>query len=174
MARIDPTAYPPALAELLTALPLAPLGPGRPQQAMRARLETVASAFPAGANRDQVAACRAGLWLAFDFLDEAHTISQELHTVEGSYWHGLMHRREPDASNSAYWFRRVGQHPLFEKLAQEAPAVGLQLPAQHWSPFDFIDLCEKYRGSGTEEEMTLRRMQQREWELLFEWCYPGP
>jgi hypothetical protein len=46
-----------------------------------------------------VAACRAALWLAFDFLDESHAVSQELDTPEGSYWHGLLHRREPDFAN---------------------------------------------------------------------------
>ena len=35
------------------------------------------------------AACRAGLWLYHDFLDESHTISQEIETPEGSYWHAL-------------------------------------------------------------------------------------
>jgi hypothetical protein len=34
------------------------------------------------------AACRAGLWLAFDFLDGVAR-SAELHTVEGGYWHVL-------------------------------------------------------------------------------------
>jgi hypothetical protein len=34
-------------------------------------------------------ACRAGLWLAFDCLDESRRISQELHTEEGSYWRVL-------------------------------------------------------------------------------------
>jgi hypothetical protein len=89
MSRIDRADYPPALADLLRALPLAPLGPGKPQQSVRAQLEAVASAFEPGLNPNQVAACRAGLWLAFDFLDETHEISQELHTPEGSYWHVL-------------------------------------------------------------------------------------
>lgn len=63
-----------------------------------------------------------GLLLLWDFLDESHAISQ---TMEGKgtprtadYWHGIMHRREPDAGNAAYWFRRVGSHPAFEQLGR--------------------------------------------------------
>ncbi|MCA9010767.1 MAG: hypothetical protein KDB01_13545, partial [Planctomycetaceae bacterium] len=63
----------------------------------------------------------AGTLLLWDFLDESHTISQ---SMEGKgtprtadYWHGIMHRREPDPGNAAYWFRRVGKHPAFMSLA---------------------------------------------------------
>jgi hypothetical protein len=117
-----------------------------------------------------VAACQSGLWLAFDFLDEAHSLAQDIPTAEGSYWHGIMHRREPDASNAAYWFRRVGEHPIFAALHKEAQDLGMRSGSGAWDPYAFIDLCEKHRGSGTEEEMLLRRVQRREWELLFEWC----
>jgi hypothetical protein len=166
--RLDPSDYPPAIAEILRQLPLAPLGPGQPQQAVRGKLEAVA--FPSGADRDQ-AACRAGLWLAFDFLDESHTISQGIDTREGSYWHAILHRREPDASNAAYWFRRVGEHPIFETLAKEASELGLRLRSGRFDPFDFINQCEQQRGTGSEHELLLRHVQQREWELLFDWCF---
>src|SRR5690242_1748407 len=53
---------------------------------------------------------RAGLYLYFDHLDPAHKIAQDIETPDGSFWHGIMHRREPDDENSAYWFRRVGAH----------------------------------------------------------------
>jgi hypothetical protein len=163
--------YPSVIADLLKELPLAPLGPGKPHQQMRDKLEALSSAFAPGANRDMAAACRAGLWLAFDFHDESHAISQDLTTVEGSYWHAILHRREPDASNAAYWFRRVGEHPIFETLAKEALALGLVSGSVRWNPYDFIDLCEKHRGTGGEQEMLLRRVQRREWELLFDWCF---
>ena len=91
--------------------------------------------------------------------------------VSGRFWHAIMHRREPDASNAGYWFRRVGTHPIFETLAQEAQELGLVLHSGRWNPFDFIDLCEKHRGTGSEQELLLRRVQQREWELLFDWCF---
>ncbi len=108
--------YPPALAELLRGMPMAPLGPGEPIREMRGQLETIASEFASAADRAQAAACRAGLWLAFNFLDESHTISQEIQTVEGSYCTLPTHRREPDAGNAAYWFRRFNDHSVFEPL----------------------------------------------------------
>ncbi|MEJ7593047.1 MAG: hypothetical protein WKF77_15990 [Planctomycetaceae bacterium] len=61
-----------------------------------------------------------GVLLLWDFLHESHEISQ---TMEGrgtprtaDYWHAIMHRREPDAGNASYWFRRVGSHPAFDRL----------------------------------------------------------
>ena len=66
------------------------------------------------------AACPAGLWLLAGDLHHSHTLSQELPTAEGSYWHGIMHRREGDFENAKYWFRRVGQHAVLEELAAEA------------------------------------------------------
>ena len=124
MAAFDPSAYGPAFAALLRDAPRSPLGPGRPDPARRPLLEALAGddAFRPRrvADRRMADACRAGMWLLFDFLDESHAISQEISTAEGSYWHALLHRREPDFSNSAYWFRRVGTHAVFEPLRMEA------------------------------------------------------
>jgi hypothetical protein len=169
----EPTRYAPAVAALLEKLPLAPLGPGQPHEAVHGALAALGdeSFGPRVADRRMAAACRAGLWLAFDFLDESHALSQGIETAEGSYWHGILHRREPDASNAAYWFRRVGDHPVFEALAKEAERLGLRLGPNRWDPFHFIDQCEKHRGAGTEQEALLRRAQRAEWELLFDWCH---
>jgi hypothetical protein len=175
MTTLDLTQVSPAIAELLRQPRLAPLGPGTPNLALREQLQALAEdqAFAPQVVRDRAMAqaCRAGLWLYHDFLDEAHVIAQDLASAEGSYWHGLVHRREPDASNAAYWFRRVGEHPIFEALAQKAEELGLRTGRKRWSPFAFIDQCEQQRDSGSEEEMVLRRVQQCEWELLFAWCY---
>ncbi len=165
----------PVLVDLLRESGLAALAVGRPQEIHRPRLAALTdeSLFGPGElrDRDVAAACRAGLWLTFDFFKESHQISQDLNTPEGSYWHGILHRREPDPANAAYWFRRVGDHPIFKALAKDAQSLGLKLGSGVWNPFDFIDLCEKHRGTDTPVEMMLRRVQRKEWELLFDWCF---
>lgn len=171
---LEASHYPPAIADLLRDLPLAPLGPGQPATHVAGRLGALGESSFAPlrvVDRRMAAACRAGLYLAYDFLDESHKISQDVETPEGSFWHAIMHRREPDASNSAYWFRRVGNHPIFATLATEARALGLRLGDEHWNPFDFIDQCEERRGTNTDQELLLRRVQQKEWQLLFAWCF---
>jgi len=113
---LDPSVYGPVLGPLLAGMPLAPLGPGRPVESARAALESLRleDAFAPGriADADMAAACRAGLWLGYNFLDESHAISQELHTTTGSYWHAILHRREPDTWNNKSWWRRVGTLPV--------------------------------------------------------------
>src|SRR5262245_31217087 len=99
-------------------MPLAPLGPGSPDKTVKDRLEGLGDAFGAAGDRRLADCCRAGLWLAFGFLDQSHEISQGIETAEGSYWHALMHRREPDFGNSKYWFRQLGTHPVYAELAQ--------------------------------------------------------
>jgi hypothetical protein len=170
----DPTHYGPTVAALLAEPRLPQLGPGHPDPKAGAVLRSLtAETLFDRPPRDRAAAsaCLAGLWLWFDHLDESHTISQEISTAEGSYWHAVLHRREPDPSNAAYWFRRVGDHPIFVTLAKEAQDLGLRLGSHRWIPFDFIDWCEKHRGTGTEQEARLRQVQRREWELLFDWCF---
>ena len=101
MNSFDLSAYAPAVQALLAEPRLAPLGPGRANRAARPLLEALDERMfepHAVRDRDLAAACRAALWLYHDFLDESHTISQGVETAEGSYWHALMHRREPDPS----------------------------------------------------------------------------
>src|SRR5205807_5918516 len=130
------------------------LGPGTPNELVRDRLqalriETALAPQPVR-DRDMAACCLAGLWLLHNYLDESHKISQEIDTPTGSYWHGLMHRREPDFSNSKYWFRRVGRHPVFEPLRVEAARLAVDGPGaaafltrqSDWDPYAFVDLCE--------------------------------
>src|SRR5207302_2780656 len=65
-----------------------------------------------------------GLLLYFSCCDEAHAIVQDLTSAEGSYWHAIVHRQEPDASNSSYWFRQVGTHATFTELRVLATSIG--------------------------------------------------
>jgi hypothetical protein len=176
--------YGPVFAELLQERRLMPLGPGSPNSAVRPRLEqvTVEKAFAHSnvRNGDMAACCLAGLWLYHDFLDESHRISQEIDTTSGSYWHGIMHRREPDYGNSKYWFRRVGNHPVFSSLGQAAaeiaaeankPATTVLKYQSSWDPFSFIDLIEASEADRDGCGGVCQQVQQREWELLFDHCY---
>jgi hypothetical protein len=114
-----------------------------------------------------------GLYLYFGCLDEAHSIAQDLDTAEGSFWHGIMHRQEPDPGNAAYWFRRVGKHPVFAALRDEAHRMHFDA-GPGWDPFAFIEFCESARlRPGSEEERIAMRVQLAEWQLLFDYCAKG-
>jgi hypothetical protein len=97
-------------------------------------------------------------------------VAQDLETPEGSYWHALVHRQEPDAGNSGYWFRQVGTHPIFPELRTRAQQIGLTV-GDRWDAFAFIDYCEKARlHPGSAEERIALDVQLAEWQLLFDWC----
>lgn len=153
----NPQQYGPEVAALLVEERLMPLGPGSPDNSVRATL----------AGLETSPACRAGLWLYFDLLHESHEISQELENPDGNFWHAIMHRREPDASNSKYWWRRVGKHLVLESLREQAPLIGYS----YTTPEAFVDYCESVRDSGSREEELARRVQLLEWQLLFDCCH---
>ena len=179
-----PIRYPPQIASLLTNR-LPSLGSGKPDDAQRPMLAalSVESAF---AGREVVVesaarCCLAGLWLWHDFLDESHAISQEIGTIEGSYWHGIMHRRETDYANAKYWFRRVPQHEIFDPLAaasrelasrsQLDPAAEYLATQSTWDASRFVDLCEQIARGRSKCEPLAREIARTEWRLLFEHCY---
>lgn len=178
-----PVAFTPEIDELLAPTRLADVGPGEPNVAARQKLHslTIDSLFKTRVtDRNMAQACLAGLWLYHDFLDESHTISQQIESQEGSYWHGIMHRREPDYANAKYWFRRVGNHPIHSDLCQAArelaqsaehdPATEFLSNQSHWDSFRFVDLCEA-AARGSRCELLCREIQQREWWLLFGYCF---
>ena len=111
---------------------------------------------------------RAGLYIYFDCWDEAHSVAQDINNAEGSYWHAIVHRQEPDASNSGYWFRQVGAHPIFPALKIRAAEIGIPTGSR-WDPIAFIDYCASARP-GSPEEHKAQEVQLAEWQLLFAWC----
>ena len=183
----NPANYGPVLQPLLAAAPLNELGLGRPDRAIWPKLKSIdwTAAFAPHklADSEMAGACRssAPLLVRYDFIDESHTISQSIETPTGSYWHGILHRREPDYGNAKYWFHRVGQHPIFPALAAAAHEITTKdqhdkksvvfANAANWDPFRFVDSCEAAAGGGTALETLCRQIQQCEWELLFDFCY---
>ncbi len=173
--------FPPVVQQLLAAPDGSPrlpeLGPGKPVEGHRQRLASLTIDELCAGHRIKDAAaarcCLAGLWLWNDFLEESHQISQGIETADGSYWHGIMHRREPDPGNAKYWFRRVGSHPVYPVLAAEADRLtgGAYFPAcaGRWDPAAFIDWSLSVRSATVEEE-TARQIAATEWRLLFAEC----
>jgi len=106
--------------------------------------------------------CESGLWLLAGDLDRSHSISQQLDSRDGSFWHGIMHRREGDFGNSKYWFRRVGDHPVLEEIADRCGGI-------YDDPFDFIDRCSRSVGTDSEEENQCQAAQWAEWQALMVW-----
>jgi hypothetical protein len=165
--------------------PLNELGPGTPQESARdslAELSPQALFAPHDVHdADMAACCIAGLWLRFDFLDESHRVSQSIDTPDGSYWHALMHRREPDYANAKYWLRRTGAHPVHVRLAEAAgdlarearpdPPAAFLTQQTAWNALRFADLCEEALDGSPPLHTLCRRIQQAEWELMFDHCW---
>src|SRR4051812_1637732 len=105
----DPSSYGPRIEQLLALdgrgerlMPLASGTCSSPEAYKLLQATSARELFPGSRVPE---AAMAGLYLYFSCLDEAHTIAQSIETPDGSFWHGIMHRQEPDAGNAGYWFR---------------------------------------------------------------------
>lgn len=151
----------------LRTMPLAPLKCSSAEARAELNGLKASDLFPSAESSE---GALAGLYLYFSCLDEAHKIAQDLNTQEGSFWHGIMHRQEPDAANAGYWFRQVGRHPIFPELRFEAHKAGFDTGTD-WDPFAFIEFFEAARvRPGSPEENLARQVQLIEWQLLFDYC----
>ncbi len=179
---LPPDLFHPKVWGLLAGDRLPELGPGQPVSAVRSQLAQLTPrevlAVPV-VDANASAACLAGLWLWFDYLHESHEISQGLHTAEGSYWHAIMHRREPDYSNSKYWWRQTGEHPVFallgpaarELAGDEPPSAARFLAVQaSWDPYRFVDLCQQAASGPAPLTLLCQRIQRLEIHHLLHHC----
>jgi hypothetical protein len=119
----------------------------------------------------------AGLLLFLGDWEQAHELAQNISTADGSYWHAIVHRQEPDAGNAGYWFRQVGSHPIFPALRDKSAAILQQYPGadfrlrSKWDPHAFIELCEiAVRQPDSDTERAAIDIQHAEWLLLMDWC----
>lgn len=120
---------------------------------------------------DLTASIRAGLYLYLGCWDDAHNAADSVENPDGYFWHAIVHRQEPDAANSGYWFRKTGRHPIFERLAAEAEKAGYR-GGSEWDPYRFVDFCGNALPRSTEERLAMD-VQLIEWQLLFDFCARG-
>ncbi|WJH34546.1 hypothetical protein N6H14_32990 [Paenibacillus sp. CC-CFT747] len=140
----------------------------------------VSDLYEGAADADPYALCvKSGLHLWNESLNRSHSISQEVENTSGSYWHGIMHRMEGDYGNAKYWFRRVGDHPVYVSLAREAVQAAegrlddrLVGSGGPWDPYRMVDLVEKWHAQPeAPEAQALRSIQRREIALLLDYVY---
>lgn len=169
---------PTSLRGLFDTATLPALGPARRPGALsaasvRAAVDQAARAMSLDESTRGFVLGAAFLW--HDHLEESHTISQGIHSADGSWLHGIMHRREPDYGNARYWFNRVGQHPAFASLASavsalEKPASDVHVlklvSAGAWRPFAFIDACESAAQRPLSDSLVQRLQQVQQAEVL--------
>jgi hypothetical protein len=53
----------------------------------------------------------------------AHDLLQNDQSAEGAWVHAYLHRKEGDASNAAYWYRRAGRPVASGAFEQEWEAI---------------------------------------------------
>jgi hypothetical protein len=172
-----------AISDLVTTSEPAHLGPDRRAGTMEESeiLAAVHKALPPGAgegSHQQLLLALVLLW--HDHLNASHVISQGIVTEDGSFVHAMMHRREPDYSNSKYWWRQAGPHPAFRELGRRAGEhlrttrqVGLeQRLIRHgvWKPGAFVDACEAVADptAADPEVRVLRELQRLEFRVFLD------
>ena len=101
-------------------------------------------------------ASKACLHLLNDDLTRSHQILQSQEGVATfDYLHAIVHRREGDYSNSKYWFRQVGAHPVWAEVYGSDPAA----------PVRFVDRC---REAGKSSSRELEQVQLQELSVLLQ------
>ena len=59
--------------------------------------------------------------------EAAHLIAQDVGGTDGAWVHAYLHRKEPDPSNAAYWYRRAGKPVAGGSFEEEWEAIAASL-----------------------------------------------
>lgn len=59
--------------------------------------------------------------------ETAHRVAQEIAGTDGAWVHAYLHRKEGDAGNAAYWYRRAGQAVADDSLESEWDRIATAL-----------------------------------------------
>jgi hypothetical protein len=122
----------------------------------------------------------AALHLLNDDLDRAHVLVQAREgDPTADYLHMLVHRREGDWSNTGYWVRRAGNHPIYDTLLttirEESgdPAVKSIFSAwKRWDASAMLELCRQ-ASSGKPDAGTaaaIAQLSTLEIASALDWC----
>ena len=175
----DPTQYGPDVARLLSLagngerlIPLkrAPCVDENIREVMKTL--TPRELFP---NVEEPEAPMIGLWLYFSCFEEAYQLADFCESHEGELWHAILHRMEGDPGNAAHWFRKVGVHPIYERLSKEVRPITMkfreaEFRGHRWDPFAFITFCDRARRQpGSTQEIAAIEIQRTEWQILFDY-----
>jgi hypothetical protein len=140
---------------------------------------------------------RNALYQKNDDLDAAHQICQSVgegsSLPEISYWHGIIHRREPDINNARNWFQRAQNLAANDALYRaayshlqraiqmpdygEARETALQflrhLQTQDtWDALYFLNLCAScLQNKDPNLQKLLEDLQTIEFKTLFHWTF---
>jgi len=170
-----------AAKTLLDEAGLAELGPGPrsgalPLSALNAKIDELFARHGRPAKAELI---RSLILLWHDHLEPSHRISQSEHNPDGSLVHAIMHRREPDYSNSKYWWRSTGDHPCFPAIAALAAPLlesdpelaGRILPGGAWDPFAFTDAVARgiREPADSPRHQLLRQVQRAETDAVLEY-----
>jgi hypothetical protein len=119
----------------------------------------------------------AALHLLNDDLDRAHRLVQAREGDQtADYLHMLVHRREGDWSNTGYWVRRTGEHPVYDTLStmiHTYPANRDLLSSwNRWDPQAMVELCRQAdTGKHSAETVTaIAQLSCRELSVALDWC----
>ena len=61
--------------------------------------------------------------------ETAHGVAQDIDDRTGAWIHAYLHRKEGDAGNAAYWYRRAGRPVASNSLAAEWEEIATALLA---------------------------------------------
>lgn len=158
---------------------------GKPVAEGRKAIAALSESELGAVHRKSFPLLQGALYLCFDCFEEAHTVANDHEgTVTGNWIHAILHRREPDAGNSKYWYARVKlPAKVSEGIAREVLALlkktqVLELESlvkkmeksKGWEPEAFVDVCEEFRkgDSKTTAYRMLAALQEIEWRALAE------
>jgi hypothetical protein len=80
---------------------------------------------------DELSSLLQAMWFdAKGNWEKAHTIAQDVEHVNGAWVHAYLHRREGDAANAGYWYRKAARPMPTETLDEEWRIISTELLSQ--------------------------------------------